>query len=64
MAKEEAVYKDSLVEIRQKLFIDGAEILVQSDWDADTYTTSILPYRYFDSLLEVAKAVIDARKPE
>jgi hypothetical protein len=64
MAKEEAVYKDSLIEIRQKLLIDGAEIPVQSDWDADTYSTSILPYRYFDSLVEVARAVIDVRKPE
>jgi len=62
---EEETYKDKKITISDDglhLTIDGKEIEVNFDDDAKNYSSyDVLPYDAFDTLLDLAKAIIDKK---
>jgi hypothetical protein len=61
---EKQSYKDHEIEVveeegRLELRVDGDPVSFQQDDDTGLYFTPAVPYRFYDSLLELGKAMVD-----
>ena len=58
-------YKDIKIEFdessKPKLTIDGEFVQASHDTDAGEFTTGELPYRSFNSVQQLAEAIVDQR---
>ena len=58
-------FKDSKIEFEEsskpKLKIDGESVQTSHDADADEFNTGELPYRSFNSVKQLAEAIVDQR---
>ena len=58
-------YKNKKIEFEesasQKISIDGEQIQVNHDTDANEFNTGELPYRSFKLVKELAEAIVDQR---
>ena len=61
----ELLYKTSKIEFEEtanpKIAIDGEPVQVSRDADAGDFNAGELPYSSFESVEEVAKAIVDQR---
>ena len=61
---DKQTYKDHEIEIVEKesgfeLRLDGNAMKFQQDGDTGAYFSADVPYRFFDSLQELGKAMVD-----
>ena len=63
---DQETYCDCKLEVvvegaEQKVYVDGKSVHVARDADAGVYYSRDAPYQAFGSMLEAARAVVDAR---